>query len=46
MSREEYLEAGAKHVDNGEDADIEFLMKNQRKLNGHMLELTGNIKQE
>ena len=36
MKKEEYLEAGAKHVNNDEEVDLDFLMNNQRKLNGHM----------
>ena len=35
-SKEEYSEAGAKHVDKDEEVTMEFLIKNQKKLNGHM----------
>ena len=36
MSQEEYLEAGMKHVAKDEEVGLEFLIKNQRRLNGHM----------
>ena len=36
MSQEEYLEAGMKHVAKDEEVGLEFMMKNQKRLNGHM----------
>ena len=36
MSQEEYLEAGNKHVSKDEEVGLEFMMTNQRSINGHM----------
>ena len=36
MSQEESLMAGEKHVEKDEEVDLEFLLKNQSRLNGHM----------
>ena len=36
MSQEEYLAAGMKHVAKDEEVGLEFMQKNQRRLNGHM----------
>jgi hypothetical protein len=36
MSEEEYLEAGRKHTASDEEVDIDFLIKNQTVLNGHV----------
>ena len=36
MSREEYIEAGKKHVDKDMEVDLDFMVKNQRRINGHM----------
>ena len=36
MSQEEYLEAGSKHVSKDEEVGLEFLVNNQRCINGHM----------
>jgi hypothetical protein len=36
MSREEYIEAGKKHVDKDMEVDMDFMVKNQRRINGHM----------
>ena len=52
MSQEEYVEAGVKHVKKDEKVGKEFLMKNQKRLNGHMsmifkmLERLGTTRQE
>ena len=36
MSQEEYLAAGEKHVAKDEEVNLEFLLKNQNRLNGHV----------
>ena len=36
MSQEEYLAAGQKHVAKDEEVSLEFLLKNQSRLNGHV----------
>ena len=36
MSQDEYLLAGEKHVGKDEEVDLDFLLRNQNRLNGHM----------